>query len=86
MQKFVFHKVELKWDTKPYKEIIHNNTLCSQYERHLLDAGIPHCDPGVSGSSDMGNVSFEVPCMHPMFDITPNAASHTREFATAAGQ
>jgi metal-dependent amidase/aminoacylase/carboxypeptidase family protein len=39
-------------------------------------------DPSETGSTDMGNVSYEVPTLHPMLDIkaTP-AVNHQKEFA-----
>lgn len=41
-------------------------------------------DPGASGSTDMGNVSHEVPSIHPMIgiDCLP-AVNHQKEFAAA---
>jgi len=41
-------------------------------------------EPGVAGSTDMGNVSHEVPAIHPMLDIhSLPAVNHQREFAAA---
>ena len=37
------------------------------------------------GSTDMGNVSYEVPVLHPMRAIGTTAANHTIEFTKAAG-
>ena len=39
-----------------------------------------------SGSTDMGNVSYEVPSIHPMFYIGSDEFNHTRGFTVAAGQ
>ncbi len=40
----------------------------------------------VVGSTDMGNVSYEVPSIHPMIKVSPPHVSiHTPEFATYAG-
>ena len=39
-------------------------------------------DPSKAGSTDMGNVSHEVPSIHPMLDIHPDGAvNHQPEFA-----
>ena len=39
-------------------------------------------DPGAAGSTDMGNVSHEVPSIHPMLDIhSLPAVNHQKEFA-----
>jgi amidohydrolase len=48
-------------------------------------------DPGAAGSTDMGNVSYELPTIHPMLDIHPaGAVNHQKAFAahtmTPAGQ
>jgi len=36
------------------------------------------------GSTDMGNVSWHVPAIQPMFKIVDHVPNHTREFTTAA--
>ena len=42
--------------------------------------------PGGSGSTDMGNVSYRVPSIHPMLaSAPPNVVIHNPEFATWAG-
>ena len=39
-------------------------------------------DPGEAGSTDMGNVSYEVPTIHPMLDIKAGpAVNRQKEFA-----
>ena len=51
--------------------------------RELLD---PTEANGVVGSTDMGNVSYEVPSIHPMIKVSPEGVSiHTPEFAEHAG-
>jgi amidohydrolase len=41
-------------------------------------------DPGAAGSTDMGNVSHEVPALHPMIGIEPGPwVNHQKEFAAA---
>src|SRR5207237_9759990 len=41
-----------------------------------------HADNGVVGSTDMGNVSYLVPSIHPMIKVAPpGVAIHTKEFA-----
>ena len=41
-------------------------------------------DPGASGSTDMGNVSHEVPSIHPMIGIDCDPwVNHQKEFAAA---
>ena len=47
-------------------------------------------DPSVAssalGSTDMGNVSYVVPSIHPMFNINTKAPNHSREFTADAGK
>ena len=39
-------------------------------------------DPAATGSTDMANVSYEVPTIHPMLDIkAAPAVNHQKEFA-----
>lgn len=41
----------------------------------------------MAGSTDMGNVTFEVPGIHPMFQIGDGGAmNHTRPFTAVAGR
>jgi metal-dependent amidase/aminoacylase/carboxypeptidase family protein len=50
--------------------------------RQVLD---PHAVGGVVGSTDMGNVSYAVPSIHPMIRAAdPGTAIHTEAFATFA--
>ena len=45
----------------------------------------PRQVPGVVGSTDMGNVSYLVPSIHPIVQVSPpNVAIHTTEFARYA--
>ena len=39
----------------------------------------------LGGSSDMGDVSYEVPAVHPEFVIGCEHNSHTQEFTPASG-
>jgi hypothetical protein len=40
----------------------------------------------LTGSTDLGNLSYRMPALHPMLAISgPTAALHTVEFAEAAG-
>src|SRR5690606_1968042 len=46
----------------------------------------PEEDTAVMGSTDMGNVSYAVPSIHPMIQAAPPDTSiHTPEFAQHAG-
>jgi amidohydrolase len=80
--------VELENDpTNRCRTMLNNPTLLEIWRRHLADAGIEDepVDPN-SGSTDMANVSHEVPTIHPYMAIAPRGTpGHSREFAAHAG-
>jgi amidohydrolase len=69
------------------RTMINSPTLLGLWRGHLAAAGVAD-DPVDDnlGSTDMANVSHEVPTIHPYLSIVAKGvASHTREFAAAAG-
>jgi amidohydrolase len=69
------------------RTMLNNPTLLGIWRRHLADAGIADdpIDPN-AGSTDMANVSHEVPTIHPYLAIAPRGTpGHSREFAAHAG-
>jgi amidohydrolase len=70
------------------RTMLNNPTLLRLFRAHLAEAGLDDgpVDPN-QGSTDMGNVSHEVPTIHPMLAIAPEGTpGHSREFsAYAAG-
>jgi amidohydrolase len=80
--------VELLVDPKNRcRTMLNNPTLLDVWRRHLADAGIADdpIDPN-AGSTDMANVSHEVPTIHPYLAIAPRGTpGHSREFAAHAG-
>jgi amidohydrolase len=80
--------VELAVDPKNRcRTMLNNPTLLGVWRRHLDDAGIADdpIDPN-AGSTDMANVSHEVPTIHPYLSIAPRGTpGHSREFAAHAG-
>jgi amidohydrolase len=80
--------VELQMDPlNRCRTMLNNPTLLSIWRRHLGDAGIADdpIDPN-AGSTDMANVSHEVPTIHPYLAIAPRGTpGHSREFAAHAG-
>lgn len=84
--------VEICWGKKPYTDVIHNTTMIDLYLKHAKSVGVDFDAHGVAGnaglpaaSTDMGNVSYVVPSIQPVFYIGTNAANHTREFTEASG-
>jgi metal-dependent amidase/aminoacylase/carboxypeptidase family protein len=84
--------VELVWDTKPpYLPIRYNRALAGRWAVNQEQFGRKSLPPGIvpdflTGSTDLGNLSFRMPAIHPMIAISePTVALHTAEFAAAAG-
>ncbi len=74
-----------------YLDVVTNKGLVSIYEKHAQDLGVKfETDRSIIekalGSTDMGNVSYEVPSIHPMFNINTKAPNHSREFTADAGK
>ncbi len=80
--------VELKIDPmNRCRTMLNNPTLLEVWRRHLAEAGVQDdpVDPN-AGSTDMANVSHEVPTIHPFMAIAPRGTpGHSREFAAHAG-
>ena len=80
--------VELDMDpTNRCRTMLNSPTLLEVWRRHLAAAGIEEdpIDPN-AGSTDMANVSHEVPTIHPYLAIAPHGTpGHSREFAAYAG-
>jgi amidohydrolase len=72
-----------------YSDLISDPLLVSLYLRNSEALGRPmgrgaDLDPSSAGSTDMGNVSHEVPSIHPMIGIKSDPwVNHQKEFAAA---
>ena len=69
------------------RTMLNNPTLLEVWRRHMAETGVDDApvDPN-AGSTDMANVSHEVPTIHPFMAIAPaGTAGHSREFAAYAG-
>ncbi|KAI9310699.1 hypothetical protein BX666DRAFT_1869210 [Dichotomocladium elegans] len=83
---------EVKWTWREIgvtKDVVQNAKMADVYKEYMERvAGIKFADLELQkaggGSTDMGNVSYEVPTLHPMFGIHTTAANHTVEFTKAA--
>ena len=78
--------VELQWKPNPYADIVDNMALLEAYAANSTSVGRPldaHATTGLGGgSTDMGNVSYLVPSIHPMIRVAPAGVSlHSPEFA-----
>lgn len=83
--------VEKHWEGHTYADVRDNGALASAFAFNMAGRGRTVADPrqighSVLGSTDMGNVSYLVPSIHPMVRIAPTGTPiHTREFAECAG-
>ncbi|KAK5216681.1 hypothetical protein LTR47_009573 [Exophiala xenobiotica] len=83
---------ELKVQWLPaYWDIRTNETLASKYVEHMERLGVHFPTPFEQKaaqdcfSTDMGNVTYVVPSIHPTFALdSPDASIHTPEFASVA--
>lgn len=84
-------EVEVNWANVDYLDLNTNWPLAEQFQSHAEALGrefIPYEDAlGFgAGSTDMGNVSYRVPSIHPMLAVAPpNVVIHNPEFAKWAG-
>ncbi|XP_033739340.1 peptidase M20 domain-containing protein 2-like [Pecten maximus] len=83
-------KVECKYSDVPYLNFIGNKELASTFETNAKELGLAFdedgmCSEGIQASSDIGNVSYIVPSLHPVFHIGTDEVNHTRGYAEATG-
>ena len=85
-------QAEIAWRGRTFYDLVNNKTMANLYAQNAGVVGIDfsaHTAPegGMpAGSTDMGNVSYVVPSIHPMFYIGTEAVNHTRGFTAAAGR
>jgi amidohydrolase len=81
---------EIRWHEPAYADMLDNGPLVTAYAANAERTGRHPADPTaagtpVVGSTDMGNVSYVVPSIHPMIAVAPPHVSiHTPEFAAYA--
>ena len=78
-----------EWNDPPFYDMVDNGPLLDLYCANAADIGRAVDEPNpmsvVAGSTDMGNVSYAVPAIHPMIKVAPSGcAIHTPDFATHA--
>jgi amidohydrolase len=81
--------LELDWQEPIYADMRDNLPMVDLYAANAAALGRPLASPddtfSVVGSTDMGNVSYAVPSIHPMIAVSPPHISiHTPEFADYA--
>ena len=79
-------EMEVEWQDPAYADMVDNRTMLELYKANASTTGRTLIDsteggPQVVGSTDMGNVSYVVPSIHPMIKVAPPHLSiHTPEF------
>jgi len=79
--------VDSEWHSHTYADMIDNGPIVAAYVDNAARVGRNVVDPAaigrhVVGSTDMGNVSYLVPSIHPMIKVAADGvAIHTVEFA-----
>jgi amidohydrolase len=76
-------QLEMVWTPVNYSPMNNNGPLAAAYRANAEALGRKFLAmrPESAGSSDMGNVSWAVPSIHPMFSIGTFALNHTAGFA-----
>jgi len=82
-------QVKIDYDHFTAADVKHNMPMVDAYVANAKSLGrsydLSALPSGGSGSTDMGNISYIVPSIHPMIQIAPNGvALHTTEFAECA--
>lgn len=82
-------ELEIRWANVDYLDLNTNWPLADSFQRQGEALGRKFLSPsdlGGAGSTDMGNVSYRVPSIHPMLACSPpNVVIHNPEFAKWAG-
>jgi len=83
-------EIDIGWRDVVYADMVDNQAIVERYRANAEALGrilrAPSANRRVVGSTDMGNVSYEVPAIHPMIQVAPPGVSiHTPAFAGFAG-
>ena len=82
--------VDIKWDATPHAGMLSNTKLALLYQKYAEGMGVVFPSQAeqegiVDGSTDMGNVSMEVPGLHPLYCIDRSVPYHSHAFRVASG-
>lgn len=82
--------VDIKWQPNAFAAIETNVLLAQTYQKHAESLGVQfplsreEQEAIIDGSTDMGNVTLEVPGIHPLYCIKPDLPYHSNEFRVFA--
>ncbi|KAG2183819.1 hypothetical protein INT44_008830 [Umbelopsis vinacea] len=83
-------KVKYSWkEVGVTKDVLVNSVMGDRYTKYMESYGISYIPKSEQeqmsgGSTDAGNISYQVPLVHPGFGIHTTAVNHTHEFTAAA--
>ncbi|KAG9289558.1 hypothetical protein G9A89_002331 [Geosiphon pyriformis] len=76
--------ISIKWESECF-DVLVNHTLADRFKKYMIERGVEYPNvPTSGGSTDMGNVSYEVPGFHARYNIGTENMIHTPEFAKDA--
>src|SRR5215207_2104242 len=83
-------ELAVEWQDVTYADMVDNRAIGLRYAANAAALGREVKEPGpgrrVVGSTDMGNVSYAAPSIHPVIRVAPPGVSiHTPAFAAYAG-
>jgi amidohydrolase len=84
-------EVEIHWGAADYRDIRFNEPLATAFQRNAEALGrqfLPwdRLPPQIQGSTDLGNLSYRLPSIHPMLAASPlEVTIHNAEFAKWSG-
>jgi amidohydrolase len=84
-------ELEIAWGDADYRDILANEPLATAFRRNAESLGreffpVEKLPPGLQGSTDLGNVSYRLPAIHPMLAAAPlHVTIHNPEFTKWAG-
>ena len=68
-----------------FKEVVSNSPMVTRFASNFRELGVEFkMEEELTLSTDMGNVSYVVPSIHPMYAIGSGEVNHTREFTAVA--
>ena len=80
-------ELDLTWQGNRYTDMQNSTPIADTFEAHAIALGMDAVEPETagSGSTDMGNVTYAVPGLHPSYAVESKAGNHNAGFTEAAG-
>ena len=80
-------ELQLDWVGNPYTDMQNSTSLADTFTHHAAQLGMDPVEPATAGagSTDMGNVTYAVPGLHPSYAVESMAGNHNAGFTEAAG-